>query len=65
MNSVDPLPLERLPELEVKLVHCNADWPNEIRIMDPANGSELKIGFWRTVRIPEDGTVYHLPAGLG
>lgn len=49
----------------MKLVHCKADWPNEIRITDPSNGSELKIGFWRTVRIPEDGTVYNLPAGLG
>ena len=49
----------------MKLVHCKADYPNEICITDPSNGSELKIAFWRTVRIPEDGTVYNLPAGLG
>jgi hypothetical protein len=54
-----------LPELKAELVHTDADWPNEIRITDPADSNQLRIRLWRTVRVPNNGQVYDLPAGFG
>lgn len=42
-----------------------ADFPDELVITDPENSTKLSISFWRTVRLPEDGRVFDLPAGLG
>ena len=64
MNSVDSASDEVLPDLQVRLVHDKADWTNQISVTDPVDGSKLHITLWRTVRIPEDGKLYDLPAGL-
>ena len=63
--SVEPASDQALPDLQVRLVHDQADWTNKIIVTDLVDGSELHITLWRTVRIPEDGKVYDLPAGLG
>jgi hypothetical protein len=56
---------ESLPDLPAKLVLLDERWSYEILITDLLDGNELRISFWRTVRVPEDGKVYDLPAGLG
>ncbi|KIW21348.1 hypothetical protein PV08_01928 [Exophiala spinifera] len=61
----DPSQLSPLPGLRAELISLDERWPCEILITDPSDGNELRISFWRTVRIPEDGKVYDLPAGLG
>ena len=35
------------------------------RIDDSKEGARVEIGFQRTLRIPDDGEVYPLPAGMG
>jgi hypothetical protein len=58
-------PVEPLPELTIEVKSTSADFPDQLIITDPENSSTLTIGLWRTVRLPEDGRVYDLPAGLG
>lgn len=65
MKSAESASDQALPDLRVRLVHGHADWTDKISVVDPVDGSELQISLWRTVRIPEDGEVYDLPAGLG
>lgn len=56
---------QNLPDLQVRLVHSDADWTDKISVIDTVDGSELQVSLWRTVRIPEDGKAYDLPAGFG
>lgn len=65
MRSAESASDQALPDLQVRLVHGHADWTEKTSVVDPVDGSELQISLWRTVRIPEDGKVYDLPAGLG
>jgi len=49
----------------VALSSIASDVSDEISIEDPEVNNSLKISFWRTVRLPENGKKYDLPAGFG
>jgi hypothetical protein len=55
---------EPLPEISIEIKPTFTDFSDELVITDPENSSRLKTSLWRTVRFPEDGRVFDIPAGL-
>ncbi|KFY98961.1 hypothetical protein V500_01509 [Pseudogymnoascus sp. VKM F-4518 (FW-2643)] len=65
LGRYPPTMTKSLPELTIEIKPTISDFSDELEVTDPEDFSKLKISLWRTVRFPEDGRVFDLPAGLG